>query len=217
VTLRQALLQARNVAALWGVAAVLFAGLNAFSSAALALEVGVIVAMGGVITTAVCYLMAERIGRPVMALALAERPPTRAVVPGVAVRMVLAWACGTAVAVLGAALVAAEFLAAETTSPRRLAVTVLFLCVAALLVGFATALFSARSLADPLESIRLALAEVEGGNTAVEVPVYDGNEVGLLQAGFTAWWQGYVSVSGFAICSAATLARMSHARRSLVA
>src|SRR5205814_229054 len=114
----------------------------------------------------------------------AEHPPTRAVMPGVATRMVLAWSCGTAVAVLGAALVAAEFLAAGTTSPRRLAVTVLFLCSAALLAGLATSVFAARSVADPLESIRLALAEVEAGNTEITVPVYDGNEVGLLQAGF---------------------------------
>jgi adenylate cyclase len=190
VTLRQALLQARNVAALWGVAAVLFAGVNAFYSGALALEVGVTVAMGGIVTAALCYLLAERIGRPVMALALADHPPRRPVIPGVATRMVLAWSSGTAVAVLGAALVAAEFLAAGTTSPRRMAVTVLFLCAAALLVGLATAVFAARSLADPLESIRLALAEVEAGSTDVEVPVYDGNEVGLLQAGFNSMVAG---------------------------
>jgi adenylate cyclase len=190
VTLRQALLQARNVAWLWAVAAVLFAGVNAFYSVPLALEVAVTVAMGGVITTTLSYLLAERSGRAVMALALAKDPPTRPVMPGVATRMVLAWSCGTAVAVLGAALVAAEFLAAGTTSPRRLAVTVLFLCVAALLAGFATAVFAARSLADPLESLRLALAEVEAGNTSVEVPVYDGNEVGLVQAGFNSMVAG---------------------------
>jgi adenylate cyclase len=191
VTLRQALLQARNVAALWGVATVLFAGVNAlYYSGALALEIGVTVGMGGVVTAALCYLLAERIGRPVMALALAEHPPRRPVIPGVATRMVLAWSCGTAVAVLGAALVAGEFLAAGTTSPRRMAVTVLFLCVAALLVGLATALFAARSLADPLDSIRLALAKVEAGSTEVEVPVYDGNEVGLLQAGFNSMVAG---------------------------
>src|SRR5258708_23760248 len=40
VTLRQPLLQARNVAVLWGVAAVLFALVNASYSAALALQIG---------------------------------------------------------------------------------------------------------------------------------------------------------------------------------
>lgn len=190
VTLRQAVLQSANIGALWGSAVVLFAAVNAFYSAALALEVGVTVAMGGIVTTALCYLLSERIGRPVMALALAEQPPSRPVLPGIATRMALAWTCGTGVAVLGTALVAAEFLATGTSSPRRLAATVLFLCLTALLSGLATAMFAARSLADPLESIRLALAEVEGGNTDVEVPVYDGNEVGLLQAGFNSMVAG---------------------------
>lgn len=58
------------------------------------------------------------------------------------------------------------------------------------MAGLATTVFAARSLADPLESIRLALAEVERGNTDVEVPVYDGNEVGLLQAGFNSMVAG---------------------------
>src|SRR5436190_4970854 len=190
VALRQALLQARNVGGLWGVAVVLFAAVNAFYSGALALEVGVTVAMGGVVTTALCYLLSERIGRPVMALALADQPPSRPVLPGVATRMMLAWSCGTGVAVLGAALVAAEFLAAGTTSPRRLAATVVFLCVSAMLAGLATTAIAARSLADPLESIRSALAEVEAGNTNLEVPVFDGNEVGLLQAGFNSMVAG---------------------------
>jgi adenylate cyclase len=45
-------------------------------------------------------------------------------------------------------------------------------------------LFAARSVADPVDSVRRALAEVEAGNVDVEVPVYDGSEVGMLQAGF---------------------------------
>jgi adenylate cyclase len=190
VTLRQPLLQARNVAILWVGAAVVFAGVNVFYSAALALEIVVTVVMGGVVATALTYLLAERIERPVMALALADEPPTSPVIPGVVTRSVLAWASGTAVAVIGAALVAAEYLAADNMSPTRLAVTVLFLCVAALTVGLATTVFAARSLSDPLDSIRHALAEVESGNTDVEVPVFDGNEVGLLQAGFNSMVAG---------------------------
>jgi adenylate cyclase len=190
VTLRQPLLQARFVAALWLGAAVVFAGVNVFYSAALALEIVVTVVMGGVVATTLTYLLAERIVRPAMALALADEPPTSPVIPGVVTRSVLAWASGTAVAVLGAALVAAEYLAAHNMSATRLGVTVLFLCVAALSAGLATSVFAARSLADPLESIRYALAEVEAGNTNVEVPVYDGNEVGLLQAGFNSMVAG---------------------------
>jgi adenylate cyclase len=43
---------------------------------------------------------------------------------------------------------------------------------------------AARAVADPIASVRDALAEVERGELDVEVPVYDASEVGLLQAGF---------------------------------
>jgi adenylate cyclase len=183
-TLRQAALQARNVAGLWLGAVTVFAAVNVFISGAVALEVGIGVLMGGITTTALCYLMAERSMRTAIALALEHEPPRHPVTPGVTTRIVLAWSCGTAVAVLGAALVSAEFLAAGNVTGTRLAVTVLSLSAAALVVGFATAVFAARSVADPLQSIRRALSEVEAGNIDVVVPVYDSSEVGLLQAGF---------------------------------
>jgi adenylate cyclase len=190
LTLRQPTLQARNIALLWLGAAVLFAGVNAFYSGAVALDVGLGVLMGGIITTALCYLMVERTYRPVIALALADAPPTRPAGPSVGTRFVLAWAIGSAVAVLGIALIVAEFLAYNNMSATRVAVTVLCLCAATLVVGFATSSFAAHSVADPLASIRHALAEVEAGNTDVVVPVYDGSEVGLLQAGFNSMVAG---------------------------
>jgi adenylate cyclase len=190
LTIRQPLLQARNVAALWLFAAIVFAAVNAFYSGALALEIGVTVVMGGLVASAMTYLLVERIVRPVMALALSADPPTDPVIPGIVNRSVLAWACGTAIAVLGAALVAAEYLAAGNMTPNRLAATVVVLCLLALAIGLAMTVFAARSLADPLESIRHALAQVEAGNTDVEVPVFDGNEVGLLQSGFNSMVAG---------------------------
>ena len=54
----------------------------------------------------------------------------------------------------------------------------------ALVIGLLVAILAARATADPVVSVRDALAEVERGNLDVEVPVYDGSEVGLLQAGF---------------------------------
>jgi adenylate cyclase len=190
LTIRQPLLQARNVAGLWLGAAVVFSAVNSFYSGALALEIGVTVVMGGLVASAMTYLVVERTVRPVMALALSADPPTDPVIPGIVNRSVLAWACGTAIAVLGAALVAGEYLAATNTTPNRLAATVVVLCVLALAIGLAMTVFAARSLADPLESIRHALAQVEAGDTDVEVPVFDGNEVGLLQSGFNSMVAG---------------------------
>ena len=54
----------------------------------------------------------------------------------------------------------------------------------ALVIGLAVGILAARATADPIISVRDALAEVERGDLDVEVPVYDGSEVGQLQAGF---------------------------------
>ena len=183
LVLRFPLRQAKVEGVLWGSAALVFGAINATEAVALGIEVAVSIFLAGLATTALCYLMTERALRPVTALALASGAPARPVVPGVAVRMVLAWAFGTGIAVLGSGLVAATFLH-EGHSPRRVAATILFLTAIALVAGLATLLIAARSIADPVESVRIAMAEVEAGNVSAEVPVYDGSEVGLLQAGF---------------------------------
>jgi adenylate cyclase len=170
--------------ALWAVAAGVFGALNARYSLALGGEITGTVLLGGVATCALTYLLAERIERPTTALALAAGAPVQPVHPGVATRLLLVWVFGTGIAVLGTGLTAAAFLADPTISPRRLAATVIFLSVVALAAGLTTALIAARSIADPILSVRRALAEVERGNVEVGVPVYDGSEIGLLQAGF---------------------------------
>jgi adenylate cyclase len=184
LTVRMPLRLTAVSAGIWAAAAVVFTALNAPPSAELALQVGVTVVLGGLATCALIYLAVERIQRPVIARALAAGPPPRPGRPGLAVRLVLAWAFGTGVAVLGVALVAGTFLAGGDASADRIAVTVLFLSVIALGAGLVAALIAARSVADPIDSVRRALAEVEAGNVGVEVPVDDGSEVGALQAGF---------------------------------
>jgi adenylate cyclase len=53
-----------------------------------------------------------------------------------------------------------------------------------LFAGFITTFFATRATADPIISVRRALARIEKGDLDVSVPVYDGTDVGLLQAGF---------------------------------
>jgi adenylate cyclase len=53
-----------------------------------------------------------------------------------------------------------------------------------LVAGFLTTFFATRATADPIISVRRALARIERGERNVRVPVYDGTDVGLLQAGF---------------------------------
>jgi adenylate cyclase len=67
---------------------------------------------------------------------------------------------------------------------RQLAATALFLSALGLSVGLLSVWIAARSVADPVVEVRGALAEVEGGNLEAEVRVAEGNEIGLLAAGF---------------------------------
>src|SRR5215207_5234441 len=52
--------------------------------------------LGGETTTALAYLISERIMRPITALALAARDPESSVAPGVRDRLLAAWSLGTA-------------------------------------------------------------------------------------------------------------------------
>src|SRR5438309_10113600 len=71
-------------------------------------------------------------------------------------------------------------------SPQALA----FLGIVALLAGATTMVFSAKSVAEPVESVTAALADVEAGRLDIAVPVYDGSQIGQLQAGFNAMVEG---------------------------
>jgi adenylate cyclase len=51
-------------------------------------------------------------------------------------------------------------------------------------VGLLAVSLAARASADPLESVRRALARVQCGEFDVRVPVYDGTQIGQLQLGF---------------------------------
>lgn len=184
--LRLPLLQAGHVLAVWTAVGLLFGGLDLVLGGAIVTGVliGVMVAIGGLVASALCYLATEWTIRPVTGLALAADPPDRPLVPGISARIYLAWEFGTAVAVGGATVTAVAYLAGAHMSPQRMAATVIFLGVLAMTVGAVTLMAAVRSIVVPVRAMRRAMAEVEGGNTEVSVRVDDGSEVGLLQAGF---------------------------------
>lgn len=67
---------------------------------------------------------------------------------------------------------------------ERVVAASLALASVGLIVGFVATFFAARAVADPLLSMRQALARVEAGDLTARVPVDDGSEIGLLEAGF---------------------------------
>ena len=170
--------------ALWSLAAVVFGALNLTWSSALAVKVALTVALAGVTTSAMAYLLAERIARPVMARALASGVPDRPVMPGVTTRALLAWALGTAVPVVGLLLVAVASVSGREVNEHDLAVTALGLGGLALGTGLLVTWQASRAVSAPVVAVRAALRRVEAGDFEEEVPVFDGSELGLLQAGF---------------------------------
>jgi adenylate cyclase len=189
-TLRVPLRLVRVQAVLWVAAAGFFAVLYRDLSHDTGLKIGLTVLLAGIVTCAITYLLSEFAMRPVAALALATNPPDRLLVPGVRARSILAWATGSGVPVLGLLIGAVFALTDSSITSERLAVTILALGGITLLVGFLLTILAIRATVDPIRSVRAALAQVEDGELGVRLPVYDGTEVGLLQAGFNRMVEG---------------------------
>lgn len=169
----------------WGFAALLFGGLNlVITSFELGQRVATTVILGGLGTAGVVYLLSERLLRPLAARALTERPLDRPAVPGIASRSIFAWGLGTALPVVGLMAIGLSSLIQGDFSRDELAVAVLAVGGVAVTLGFVVSLLTARSTADPVNALRIAMDEVGEGDFEASVDVYDGAEIGLLQSGF---------------------------------
>src|SRR3954452_6062146 len=171
-------------AQIWSVGALVFAAINLSYSWRLAFSAATAVALGGMTTAALSYLLAERLLRPLTADALERRAPERPAGPGVATRLLLTWALVAGLPLLGLAELALHVLVDTPMSTSRLAASVLFIAVCAIAMGLVATVLLARSLADPLLEMRKAVRRVRTGGLDASVGVYDGSEIGLLQAGF---------------------------------
>ena len=185
LTLRMAGDAARITGVTWGLAGALFFVLD---TAAHSWEFGAVVLatvwLGGETASALDYLLSERILRPITARALAARLPDGPVSPGVRRRLAMAWSLGTGVPLFGVLVVAVAGVAKPDVDTEYVAAAVLFLGVVALAVGLLATLVAAKAIAEPITSVQHGLEHMEHGDLDVHVPVSDGSEVGLLQAGF---------------------------------
>jgi adenylate cyclase len=152
--------------------------------------VGATIWLGGETTCALLYLASERILRPVTARALAARLPPASVAPGVRDRLLFVWALGTGVPLLGVLVVGIVGVTKSGVETEYVAAAGLFLGSVAVVAGLLATLFAARAIADPVTSVRDGLQTVESGDLDAQVPVDDGSEVGLLQAGFNRMAEG---------------------------
>jgi adenylate cyclase len=167
----------------WLVAALIWGVLDGFyydNGTAYSVRVSMSIVLGGLAVSALSYLLVERISRPVVALALKGDVPERAGALGVKTRLMLSWALGADVFLI---MIGLTFYGRPRSQPPS-AASIWFIVDAGLISGTAVLYVAARSLADPLRVLRRAVGQVQQGDLDVEVPVDDGGEVGLLQAGF---------------------------------
>ena len=166
----------------WFGAVLVFGALNASYTPVLGFQVAATIALGGLTTVPLGYLLTERLLRPVVTLAHVGAPDPPPILLGVSRRMVLAWAVASGVPLLGIGMGMVELANEEPLSPPA----VLFLVAVGLVVGLAATVTAARAVADPVQSVAAALREVAAGRLDTSVPVYDASEIGQLQTGFNA-------------------------------
>jgi adenylate cyclase len=156
---------------------------NDFGEAA---ALGLVIALGGLTTGSILYLVLERRLRPMFALAFAHQEPER--VQGIAVlpRLVLGWMLGSGIPLVIAAIIVLDPEADAGQIQRQ---TIPWLILGAT-VGIVVTTRMARSLAEPLTSLREAVTQVRNGRLDTRTAVDDATELGLLQAGFNEMMAG---------------------------
>ena len=174
----------------WVGASVLFTILTLvlYSTAPLqALRIAATILLSGLSTCTLCFLLVERSLRPAVALALRGNPPVNRHMFGVAPRLVVLWALGSGVPLLGIFLAA---LAGTDIDRVNQIVLISLLAAVGIAAGSLTTIGAARSVADPIEEVRAGLRRVQRGELDQDVPVDDSGEIALLQAGFNEMVRG---------------------------
>jgi adenylate cyclase len=184
--LAQPWLQASRPIVIWLASAVIYgtfatlAGADALTLSRLVWSI----VLGGLVSCALAHLLVERSFRPLFAYVFAGPPPPRPRTLGVRMRVMLTWVVGSGVPLAGFALDA--LIGKRATPPAAIAVLAV-LCLAG---GFIAAMATARSLAEPLDGVRDALARVRDDDLGAGLVVDDGGEVGEVQAGFNQMVEG---------------------------
>ncbi len=180
----------RLQAGLWFGATVLFTLLAVLFQAERAITTALTVGTASLVVSAIAYLFSEFALRPIAARALSGQERLRVRGLGVRRRMILFWGLGTGAPVAGLIIVALLALTLGEVSLNRLAIVVLVLGAVVLCFGLLVTWLNARAVVAPILAVRNAMQQVEEGNLDAEVQVYDGTELGQLQAGFNEMVRG---------------------------
>ncbi|WP_085995252.1 adenylate/guanylate cyclase domain-containing protein [Nocardia paucivorans] len=179
--LRQAILHL----GLWLVGGAVLASAIIVRTPALAGTVIVTLCMSATVVFGFTYMLGERILRPVAAQALTEGTFDHTLTPGVGTRMAMTWGMGTFAPTIGIVLLCVTQISSDVKfSAQSLAVSILLLCGLVIMQALALSMLTASSISDPIRQLSQAINQVQAGERDVQVEVFDGSEIGLLQVGF---------------------------------
>ncbi|ALG83524.1 adenylate/guanylate cyclase domain-containing protein [Gordonia phthalatica] len=177
------LLTALNLG-LWTVGGILLAAINLRQSVKDFIIVLIASLIGALVTGVLSFMQAEKVLRPITVAAMAN-DPDNSNAPGIATRITVFWSVTVAVPLLVIiALIILEQTRIIDTDAQGLQRAILWMAGAALVFGMLAITRLVRSITDPVKQLRMALNQVRAGNLNVAVKIYDGNDLGLLQAGF---------------------------------
>lgn len=175
---------------LWGIGTIVLTTMYALVDAQFIPKWLLGISFPGIVVSASCYLFTEFALRPVAAQALEVGPPRRRFTSGVMGRIMLVWALGSGVPMLGVLLAAIFSLTLENLTPTQFAWAIVVLALFALVFGFILMWILSWLTATPVRVVRAALNRVEQGDLDTNLVVFDGTELGQLQRGFNSMVTG---------------------------
>ena len=191
LVLRLPVLQTLIVVGVWLIGITILTVLTARTSGRFAVVIFVATSMACFVTAVLTYLQAERLVRPIAAEALARRFEDATLEPPIKQRLYMTWFTTSAVPMLGILLL---FLAQSrgyfTNTPGELQPAVFVLALSAMATGAFGTAFVIMSVVDPIKELQDAINRVRRGETNTQVDIYDGSEIGVLQAGFNEMMRG---------------------------
>lgn len=191
LVLRIPVYQAGVAALVWLIGIIIAVVMAASSSPRLALVIGLSTVLAGMVVILITYLEAERLVRPIAASALARRFEDSTLEPPIRHRLMATWLMGTGIPMIGIVFVLmGQRMGFFTDDSDDIIPAIIALAITALGTGFVGTSFAIMNVVDPILELQDAINRVRRGDTNVEVDIYDGSELGVLQAGFNEMMRG---------------------------
>jgi adenylate cyclase len=165
----------------WLIAAVVIAAWPQTGDAGDRVRIFVGIALGGILTCTLCYVLVERANSELRALVLAGAAPDEHGAMTLRLRLLVVWALTSGIPFVGIALTP---VVRSPQSRVPLGVPIALLALAGIGAGLFATVGLAGSIAEPLDRIRRSLESVQRGDLDAGLTVDAAGEIGMVQAGF---------------------------------